>query len=85
MMKRFEVIKDHSGHDNCWNYPSKVELKAGDILEANATYASNRGDLFFSINGNRGNCVMPTSVHARHPYDTCVFDLTYLKEIDNEL
>jgi hypothetical protein len=84
-MKKFEVIKDHSGHDNCWNRPSNVDLKAGDILEATDTYASNRGDLFFFINGNRNNCVMPSSVHARHPYDTCVFDLTYLKEIENVL
>ena len=81
MTKKFEVIREHSGHDNCWNRPSKVDLKVGDILNATDTYASNRGDLFFAINGDSNNCVMPSSVHARHPYDTCEFDLTYLKEI----
>lgn len=80
-MKKFKVLKEHSGHDNCWNSPQHVELKIDDILEANDNYASERGDLFFSINGDEHKCVMPSSVHARHPYDSCVFDLTFLEEI----
>lgn len=81
MLRKFKVIKEHFGSNDNWNQPKRVELKVGDILEARDFTANERGHLFFSINGDKNNCLMPNSVNSRHPYDKCVFNWEFLEEI----
>ena len=80
-MLKLKVIKNHIGKDNCWTQPRKIELHVGDILEARSPHSNNSGDLFFTLNGDPDNSVMPSSIKTRHPYDEGLIDSEYLETI----
>jgi hypothetical protein len=77
---RFEVIKEHKGVDNCWNYPSIVTLKVGDVLEPIDEYSTESGHRFCRLIGTN-TTVHPHSIKTRHPYDEGMVDTEYLKEL----
>ncbi|MDK9793721.1 hypothetical protein [Vibrio sp. D431a] len=53
--KQYKVLKDVKGRDNCYNRPSGVKIKKGDVIQLSSEFCTSRGDHFFTIVGNELN------------------------------
>jgi hypothetical protein len=81
-VRKLRVLKELTGHDNCWNQPQSVNVPAGSILACAETDSGHRGDLFFTMEGTKKSVgLRPPAFKTRHPYDLGVFNPEFLSEI----
>lgn len=78
--KRYRVLRDISGTDNCFNYPKSVTAKAGTVLVPVSSAATRRGHLFLKGDGITIDC--REGVHLYGPYGEGHYDPRFFKPLD---
>ncbi|WP_318493530.1 hypothetical protein [Photobacterium leiognathi] len=79
---RYEVLEDVVGHDNCYNAPKNLTIPKGSIIQLNDEYCTRRGDHFFTINGDKNNCLASRHLFVTTaPFSRSHYNPTLLKTI----
>lgn len=74
----FKLQRPVRAMDTCWSTSHSVQLKTGDILVTRDQESDHRGNVIFTVNGEK-KVILPSFVlSTRYPGDLGLFDPQYL-------
>lgn len=77
----FELRQSLVANDTCWNQSQLVQLNAGDILFTCDKDSGHRGNVIFTVNGEKTVILPNQALKTRYPGDLGLFDPTILMEV----